>query len=113
MGIRVERLPPSSLVTVGWHALDRVRRRKNRIDTLQLTNSNCIAPRRNACEQKERSLGNYNPIASDIMKVCVIYGSESGTAERGIRAIAKGWKESKGIEVSSIMEGADSARGRA
>ena len=44
------------------------------------------------------------------MKVCVIYGSESGTAERGIRTIAKGWKESKGIEVSSIMEGADAAR---
>ena len=44
------------------------------------------------------------------MKVAVIYGSESGTAERGIRAIAKGWKESKGIEVSSIMEGADAAR---
>ena len=40
----------------------------------------------------------------------MIYGSESGTAERGIRAIAKGWKESKGIEVSSIMEGADAAR---
>ena len=44
------------------------------------------------------------------MRVCVIYGSESGTAERGIRTIAKGWKESKGIEVSSIMEGADAAR---
>ena len=44
------------------------------------------------------------------MKVCVIYGSESGTAERGIRAIAKGWKESKGIQVDTIIEGADAAR---
>ena len=44
------------------------------------------------------------------MRVAVIYGSESGTAERGIRTIAKGWKESKGIDVSSIMEGADAAR---
>ena len=44
------------------------------------------------------------------MKVCVIYGSESGTAERGIRSIAKGWKESKGIQVDTIMEGADAAR---
>ena len=44
------------------------------------------------------------------MKVAVIYGSESGTAERGIRAIAKGWKESKGIQVDTIIEGADAAR---
>lgn len=43
------------------------------------------------------------------MKVCVIYGSESGTAERGIRAIAKGWHQ-KGIEVGAIMEGADAAQ---
>ena len=40
------------------------------------------------------------------MKVVVIYGSEGpARPRRGIRSIANGWKESKGIEVSTYNGG--------
>mmetsp|Transcript_22559 Transcript_22559/g.70719 ORF Transcript_22559/g.70719 Transcript_22559/m.70719 type:complete len:225 (+) Transcript_22559:215-889(+) len=45
------------------------------------------------------------------MKVCVIYGSESGTSERGIRGIVKKWQEKNGSKfvVGGIMEGCAAA----
>ena len=93
MGMRVERLPPQNLQPchkLGWHALGRVRRRKNRIDTRCSTNSSCIAPRRYCKEQRAPDCSLTATSHQPPMKVAVIYGSESGTAERGIRTIAKG-----------------------
>ena len=45
-------------------------------------------------------------------RVCAIYGSESGTAERGIRAICKKWRATAGcnFEVGAIMEGQAAAK---
>ena len=42
------------------------------------------------------------------MKVCVIYGSESGNSERAVKAIAKSWQGSN-FEIGEIMEGATAA----
>ena len=45
-------------------------------------------------------------------RICVVYGSESGTAERGIRAICKKWRATAGcnFEVGAIMEGQAAAK---
>ena len=45
-------------------------------------------------------------------RICVVYGSESGTAERGIRAICKKWRSTAGcnFEVGAIMEGQAAAK---
>ena len=37
------------------------------------------------------------------MKVCIIYGSESGNSERAVKAIAKRWQGSN-FEIGEIME---------
>ena len=42
------------------------------------------------------------------MKVCIIYGSESGNSERAVKAIAKTWQGSN-FEIGEIMEGATAA----
>ena len=42
------------------------------------------------------------------MKVCIIYGSESGNSERAVKAIAKRWQGSN-FEIGEIMEGATAA----
>ena len=42
------------------------------------------------------------------MKVCIIYGSESGNSERAIRAIAKRWQGSN-FEIGEVIEGATAA----
>ena len=42
------------------------------------------------------------------MKVCIIYGSESGNSERAVKAIAKSWQGSN-FEIGEIMEGATAA----
>mmetsp|Transcript_13593 Transcript_13593/g.40496 ORF Transcript_13593/g.40496 Transcript_13593/m.40496 type:complete len:224 (+) Transcript_13593:354-1025(+) len=44
------------------------------------------------------------------MKVCVVYGSESGNAERQIRGICKKWEQAGGgFEIGAIVEGAAAA----
>ena len=42
------------------------------------------------------------------MKVCIIYGSESGNSERAVKAIAKRWQGSN-FEIGEIIEGATAA----